>query len=94
VLRTDVGGEERTADREEADIASGEEVVLRVVLSQRGPPGDETDDAEVGSDDYPIERDERLHGGQGVMSGEVLPETVHLNNELITRISQRSFAAV
>ncbi len=60
VLGADVGGEERGADHEPADVAAGQEVVGRGLLSRllppRGPGRDAEDDEEVEADDDPVPR--------------------------------------
>jgi hypothetical protein len=66
VFRSDIRGQQRAPYGEEADIAAGEEVVFGAVLPLRGPPGDETDDGEVGGYDDPVDEGEGLDGGLGL----------------------------
>src|SRR2546422_523433 len=56
VLGTDVGREDRGPDQEPAEIAAGQEVVIRrVSVALCNPPGDAEQQGEIQSDDDPIE---------------------------------------
>src|SRR3989475_4887331 len=56
VLRTDVGREDGGPDQDPAEIAAGQEVVIRrVSVALCNPPGDAEQQGEIQSDDDPIE---------------------------------------
>src|SRR3989475_2315846 len=56
VLRTDVGREDGGPDQDPAEIAAGQEVVIRrVSVALCNPPGDAEEQGEIQSDDDPIE---------------------------------------
>ena len=76
VLGSDVGGEQRAAYQEPADIAARQEVVLRRPtrrpLPHRRPDRDAEDEDEVPSDHHPVHGRQQAHGhlsGSGSVAG-------------------------